>query len=75
MKSIALVFALFCAGCVSVPIPPFGNEQQRGSLGDLKISVQVSYIPKSSPEKEPTDSAKFAWEQFKLTKPKLLKDK
>lgn len=73
MKFLVTIFALLCAGCVSVPIPPFGEH--RGQLGDVKISVQVSYVPKNSQEKNPTDSAKYAWEQFKLTKPKLLKDK
>lgn len=73
MKSLLLIPLLLIAGCVSVPVPPFGEN--RGQLGELQVKVAVSYLPKSSPEREPTDSMHYAWRQFGLAQPKLLKDK
>jgi hypothetical protein len=73
MKALLLIPLLLIAGCVSVPIPPFGDRV--GDLGTLKLSVKVDYLPKSSPEREPDDSVHYAWKQFGLAQPKLLKDK
>jgi hypothetical protein len=73
MKALLLITLLLIAGCVSVPIPPFGDRV--GDLGTLKLSVKVDYLPKSSPEREPDDSVHYAWKQFGLAQPKLLKDK
>jgi hypothetical protein len=73
MKFILCILLLFLSGCVSVPIPPVGDRV--GELGTLKLSLKVAYEPKSSPERPPSDSMAFAWEQFGLTQPKLLKDK
>lgn len=64
---------LVVGGCVSVPVPPFGDRV--GELGTLKLSVKAEYLPKSSPEREPDDSMHYAWKQFGLAQPKLLKDK
>jgi len=72
MKALLLI-PLLLIGCVSVPIPPFGDRV--GDLGTLKLSVKVDYLPKSSPEREPDDSVHYAWKQFGLAQPKLLKDK
>ncbi len=71
--SLTIITASLLTSCVTIPVPPFGNNV--GELGDVKLNVTVSYIPKSTPETEPTDSMKYAWDQFRLTKPKLLKDK
>lgn len=68
-----LLPVLLLGGCVSIPVPPFG--QNRGELGDLQVKVAVSYFPKSSPERPPSDSMTYAWSQFGKTQPKLLKDK
>ena len=73
MKALLLIPLLLIAGCVSVPIPPFGDRV--GDLGTLKLSVKVDYLPKSSPEREPDDSVHYAWKQFGIAQPKLLKDK
>ena len=73
MRTILLIFCLSLMGCVTIPIPPIGDH--KGSLGNLKVSVSVSYVPNASPERPPTTSELYAWEKFNLTKPKLLKDK
>lgn len=70
-----LLAALLLPACVNIPIPPFGSEEQRGSLGDLRVSVSVQYLPKSTTATPATASQAHAWEQFLQTKPKLLKDK
>ena len=57
MKALLLIPLLLIAGCVSVPIPPFGDRV--GDLGTLKLSVKAEYLPKSSPERGLT----FATEQ------------
>jgi hypothetical protein len=72
-KILSVFAALALSGCVTIPVPPFG--EQRGQMGDIFIKVDVSYIPKSSPERNPNSSELYAWEKFKLSKPKLLKDK
>lgn len=69
-----LLAAVLLSGCVTIPIPPVGNEQQRGSLGDLKVSVSLQYLPKTTTTPA-TASQLHAWEQFLKTKPKLLTDK
>ena len=69
-----ILAALLLPACVTNPIPPFGSEEQRGSLGDLKVSVSVQYLPKSTTTPA-TASQAHAWEQFLQSKPKLLKDK
>lgn len=71
----ALAALTLLPGCVTIPIPPIGNEEQRGSLGDLKVSVSVAYIPKSAATTPATTSQAHAWTQFLAAKPKLLKDK
>ena len=43
-----ILAALLLPACVTIPIPPFGSEEQRGSLGDLKVSVSVAYLPKTT---------------------------
>lgn len=73
MRTFLLLLLLLIGGCVSVPIPPFGDRV--GDLGTLKLSVKVDYLPKSSPEREPDDSVHYAWKHFGLAQPKLLKDK
>lgn len=73
MKALLLIPLLLIAGCVSVPIPPFGDRV--GDLGTLKLSVKAEYLPKSSPEREPDAPMHYAWKQFGLAQPKLLKDK
>jgi hypothetical protein len=69
----ALALPLIFSSCVTVPIPPFGDRV--GDLGSLKLSLKVDYLPKISPEQKPSSPELYAWEKFKLTKPKLLKDK
>jgi len=73
MKCILCILLLFLSGCVTVPVPPFGDRV--GEMGNLKLSVKVAYEPKSSPERPPSDSMQYAWKQFGSTQPKLLKDK
>lgn len=73
MKLLLTALVLVITGCVSVPVPPFGDRI--GELGTLKLSVKAEYLPKSSPEREPSDSMQYAWSQFGLAQPKLLKDK
>lgn len=69
----AVVLPLTLSSCVSVPIPPFGDRV--GDLGSVKLSLKVEYLPKLSPERTATSPELYAWEKFKLAKPKLLKDK
>jgi hypothetical protein len=72
MKILTLLFPFLMLGCVTIPIPPFGES--RGELGDLQLKVSVNYVPKSL-IRNADSSELYAWEKFKLTKPKLLKDK
>jgi hypothetical protein len=69
----AIAIATLLPGCVTVPIPPWG--QQRGEMGDLKISVSVNYTPRNKTQTPATASQNYAWDQFFASKPKLLKDK
>lgn len=69
----ALAIVTLLPGCVTVPIPPWG--QQRGEMGDLKISVSVNYTPRVKNQTPATASQNYAWEQFFASKPKTLNDK
>lgn len=75
--SLAIVAILFAAaifllsGCVTVPIPPFGES--RGELGNLEVAVSVKYIPVQNPDIPGDSGMKHAWQQFGLAK--ALKDK
>ena len=69
----ALALLTLLPGCVTVPIPPWG--EQRGNLGDLKVSVSVNYTPRIATQTPATAAQSHAWEQFLQSKPKLLKDK
>lgn len=69
-----LLAAVLLSGCVTIPVPPFGNEQQRGSLGALKVSVSLQYLPKTTTTPA-TASQLHAWDRFLQSKPKLLTDK
>jgi hypothetical protein len=74
MKTLtALTATIFLAGCVTMPVPPFGSKQ--GELGLLHLRLDVRYEPRFSPERTPTDDMQYAWKQFGQTQPKLLKDK
>jgi hypothetical protein len=73
MKPLAALLALtLLPGCVTIPIPPWG--EQRGNLGDLKLSVSVAYLPKTTTTPA-TASQSHAWNQFLATKPPTLHDK
>jgi hypothetical protein len=75
--SLAIVALLFGAalflltGCVTVPVPPFGDR--RGELGNLQVAVSVKYIPTQNPDIPGDRNLQHAWEQFGLAK--ALKDK
>lgn len=69
MKALLLIVLLLIGGCVSVPIPPFG--EQVGEMGSLKISVKLDYIPKNQQVSSP--ALDHAWD--KLIKSRTLKDK
>lgn len=59
-------------GCVTVPIPPFGESL--GQYGDLKISLSVQYLPRIT-NQQPTDAGlTHAQRQFQLSL-RTLKDK
>jgi hypothetical protein len=76
MKPLAALLALtLLPGCVTIPIPPFGDEQQRGNLGDLKVSVSDNYTPRIPNQTPATASQSHAWNQFLATKPPTLHDK
>jgi len=61
---------LVVGGCVSVPIPPFGD--QVGEMGALKFSLKVEYLPKQTQQRSSAE-LDYAWD--KLTKSRTLKDK
>jgi hypothetical protein len=69
----ALALLTLLPGCVTVPIPPWG--EQRGNLGDLKVSVSVNYTPRIATQTPATASQSHAWDQFLKTKPPTLPDK
>lgn len=77
--SLAIVALLFGAalflltGCVTIPVPPFGSAEQRGSLGKIHVAVSVRYIPLTNPDLPGDDSLKYAWAKF--GEAKVLKDK
>jgi hypothetical protein len=57
--------AVLLSGCVTVPIPPFGDRI--GELGDLKISLSVQYLPRFSSEQKPDPALTHAQRQFQLS--------
>jgi len=61
---------LVAGGCVSVPIPPFGD--QIGEMGTLKVSLKVDYLPKQN-QQASSPALDYAWD--KLIKSRTLKDK
>jgi hypothetical protein len=73
--AILSILAALLTGCVTIPVPPFGDEQQRGALGDLKVSVTVQYLPRVQNQTPASTSQAHAWEQFLKSQPKTLKDK
>jgi hypothetical protein len=70
MRTFLLIPLLLIGGCVSVPIPPFGD--QVGEMGDLKISIAVKYVPKSA---QTTSSPELDWAWEELKKSRTIKDK
>jgi hypothetical protein len=70
MKALLLIPLLLIAGCVSVPIPPFGENV--GNMGDLKISIAVKYVPKFA---QTTSSPELDWAWNELNKSRTIKDK
>jgi hypothetical protein len=69
----ALALLTLLPGCVTVPIPPWG--EQRGEMGDLKVSVAINYTPRVKTQTPATASQSHAWDQFFASKPKTLHDK
>lgn len=72
--SLPIIAVALLSSCVSIPIPPTGNDQ--GKLGSVHLKLGVSYIPRIKPEnKQETEkedpSVKYAFEQFSKT----IKDK
>jgi hypothetical protein len=61
---------LVVGGCVSVPIPPFGD--QIGEMGTLKVSLKVDYLPKQN-QQISSPALDHAWDQ--LIKSRTIKDK
>ena len=61
------MFSLTLTSCVSIPIPPTGQNQ--GKLGSIRIAV--SYVPYAKPNTDMDSNTKYAWEHFSKT----LKDK
>lgn len=70
MKFILLIPVLLIAGCVSVPIPPFGDHL--GEMGTLKVSLKVDYLPKQN-QQISSPALDHAWDQ--LIKSRTIKDK
>jgi hypothetical protein len=70
MKTLLLIPLLLITGCVSVPIPPFGD--QIGEMGTLKVSLKVDYLPKQN-QQISSPALDHAWDQ--LIKSRTLKDK
>jgi hypothetical protein len=72
--SLPIIAVALLSSCVSIPIPPTGNDQ--GKLGSVQLKLGVSYIPRIKPEnKQETEkedpNVKYAFEQFSKT----IKDK
>jgi hypothetical protein len=59
-----LIVCLALTSCVSVPIPPVGDNM--GQYGKVQISVNVKYLP---PEQQ------IDWFNPIIPQPKLYKDK
>ena len=62
--SLMLLVCFAFTSCISVPIPPIGNNI--GCYGNLRISVNVKYLP---PEQE------IDWFNPIIPQPNLYKDK
>jgi hypothetical protein len=62
--SLMLLVCFAFTSCISVPIPPIGNNI--GDYGKLRISVNVKYLP---PEQE------IDWFNPIIPQPNLYKDK
>jgi hypothetical protein len=65
-----LITLLLIAGCVSVPVPPFGD--QVGEMGNLKFSIKIDYLPKQQ-QQISSPALDHAWDQ--LIKSRTIKDK
>lgn len=70
MRTFLLIPLLLIGGCVSVPIPPFGDHV--GDMGTLKVSLKVDYLPKQN-QQISSPALDYAWD--KLIKSRTLKDK
>jgi hypothetical protein len=62
--ALASLVCLALSSCVSVPIPPVGNDI--GKYGNVQLSVNVKYLP---PKQE------IDWFNPIIPQPKLYKDK
>lgn len=73
MKTLLLptLAAVLLSGCVTVPIPPFGDRI--GELGSVKLSLKVEYLPALS-ERRADSGTDHAFRQL-LLNPPTLKDK
>ena len=73
--SLTIIAVALLTSCVTIPIPPTGQNQ--GKLGSVQIKVAVSYTPYNDPNKPKQQKEKVdpniahAWEHFSKT----LKDK
>ena len=65
MKVFFFVFLIVGAGCVSVPIPPTGDNM--GKYGNVKISLKFQYLP--------AEPVNMEWFNPIIPQPKLYKDK
>jgi len=65
--SLTIIAVALLSSCVSIPIPPTGQDQ--GKLGSIKLSV--SYIPHQKPDREADANVLYAWQHFSKT----IKDK
>ena len=71
MKPLLAILTLaLLPGCVSIPVPPFG--ERIGEYGHLKLSVNIQYLPATN---QTTDAGlDHAQRQFQASL-KTLKDK
>jgi starvation-inducible outer membrane lipoprotein len=67
------LLAALLTGCVTIPVPPFGES--RGALGDLKVSVTVQYFPKTNPLQSTTATDHALKKLIESTSTRTLKDK
>jgi hypothetical protein len=65
--SLTIIAAIILSSCVSIPIPPTGQNQ--GKLGSIKLAV--SYVPYQNPDREADANVVYAWQHFSKT----IKDK